>query len=104
MNWRLPALQDAIARHRAPTFDEMFVGTRGDFDGKRGPMLYATARYLLYYLQERGRLVRFYRAFRAAVVADPTGRATLGSVVGGDAGALRREWEGFVSDLHFERR
>lgn len=105
VNWRLPALRDAIARggRAAPSFEEMFEGSRGDFDGKRGALLYATSRYLLYYLQENGQLVAFYRAFRSAVGSDPTGRATLARVTQKDMPALRRAFEAFVETLRFSR-
>ena len=111
VNWRLPALQEAIARggRAAPSFEEMFGGGRGDFDGKRGALLYATSRYLLYYLQERGQLVRFYRAFRDAVACgrDPRGQETLAQVTTeiarGDLVALRHDFEGYVASLRFSR-
>ena len=87
----------------------MFGGGRGDFDGKRGALLYATSRYLLYYLQERGQLVRFYRAFRDAVACgrDPRGQETLAQVTTeiarGDLVALRHDFEGYVASLRFSR-
>lgn len=103
VNWRLPALQEAIARRRAPSFDEMFEGSRGDFDGKRGALLYAMSRYLLHYLQEKSLLVGFYRAFREAVDRDPTGRATLALAASTDLVALRHEFEAYVGTLRFSR-
>jgi len=105
VNWRLPALQAAIARggRAAPSFDEMFGGSRGDFDGRRGALLYATSRYLLYYLQERGQLAAFYRGFRDGVARDPTGRDTLAQVTKLDLEALRRDFEAYVGTLRFSR-
>ena len=43
---------------------------------------YAQVRYLCYYLQEKGLLQRFYREFRAASDADPTGQQTLRKILG----------------------
>jgi hypothetical protein len=77
----------------------MAEGTRGDFSGKDGAMLYATARYLCFYLQERGLLRRFYRAFRARSSKDSRGLATLQDTTGRDLGALRTDWERFVAEL-----
>ena len=105
VNWRLPALQTAIARGdgAAPSFEEMFEGSRADFDGKRGALLYATARYLLFYLQERGQLATFYRAFRDGGARDPTGRETLGQVTKANLVALRHDFEAYVGALRFSR-
>jgi hypothetical protein len=102
-NWRLPGLQRAIADRRAPSFVRMAGAGRGAFSGKEGPLLYATARYLCFYLQERGLLRAYYRAFRARSGADATGLATLQDTTERDLGALRSEWERFVMGLRYER-
>lgn len=101
-NWRLPALQRAIAARTAPSFTRMAEGGRGDFSGKDGAALYATARYLCFYLQERGLLQRFYRAFRGRSERssdDATGLTTLQDTTARDLGTLRTEWERFVAEL-----
>jgi len=103
-NWRLPGLQAALAQGRAPSFARMADGGRGDFSGKQGPLLYAMARYLCFYLQERGQLLQFYRAFRARAAKDGSdGLATLQDTTGRELPALRVEWERFVTDLRWER-
>jgi hypothetical protein len=101
INWRLPALKRAIAQGRAPSFARMADAGRWAFSGKDGELLYATARYLCFYLQERGQLVRFYRAFRARVSDDGTGLATLQDTTAKDLSKLRAEWERFVGGLVF---
>ena len=102
-NWRLPELQRAIAAGRAPSFDRMADAGRGAFSGKEGPLFYATARYLCFYLQERGLLRGYYAAFRARSGTDANGLGTLRDATARDLGALRREWEGFVMALRYER-
>jgi hypothetical protein len=102
-NWRLPPLQRAIESHRAPSFEAVSKGSRGDFDGKDGGSYYAVSRYLLYWLQERGQLERFYRAYRANVDRDARGMSTLAEVAGQDLASIRREWEPFVLGLRFRR-
>jgi hypothetical protein len=63
---------------------------------------YAKARYLSYYLEEKGLLGKFYRAFRAAHAADPTGIETLKQVLGvTDMQAFEKTWEQFVLGLRF---
>jgi hypothetical protein len=102
-NWRLPGLQRAIADRRAPSFERMANAGRGAFSGNEGPLLYATARYLCFYLQERGLLRSYYAAFRGRPGADATGLATLQATTARDLGALRGEWERFVMGLRYER-
>jgi hypothetical protein len=103
-NWRLPALQSAIEARRAIPLDEVLRGGRGDFSGDRGGAFYAESRYLLYWLQERGLLVAYYRAFASHVGDDPTGMQTLESILGErDIDAIQSQWESFVGGLRYER-
>jgi hypothetical protein len=103
LNWRLPELQRAIADRRAPSFEQMADAGRGAFSGKQASLYYATARYLCFYLQERGLLLRFYRAFRGRVDSDGSGLATLQDTTTRNLPSLRADWERFVADLRYER-
>ena len=61
---------------------------------------YAQARYLCYYLQERGLLGKFYREFHDRVRTDPTGYNSLKKVLGEtDMNAFQKKWETFVLSL-----
>jgi hypothetical protein len=103
-NWRLAGLQDAIAHGRAPSFARLASAGRGTFSDRRdGPLYYATARYLCFYLQERGVLREFYRAFRSRAGEDSEGLATLRDATKLDLDVLRRDWEIFVTNLRYER-
>jgi hypothetical protein len=101
-NWRLAGLQKAIRAGELPSFEALL---RTDDEGfyRRDPGTnYAQARYLCYYLQEKGLLRRFYKEFRAAHAEDPTGLATLKRVLGSeDLEKFKREWEAFVLALRF---
>jgi hypothetical protein len=101
-NWRLPGLQRAIAEHRLPPLHALFeANTHVFYDEDRGTN-YGAARYLCYYLQERGRLVEFYKEFRAHHAEDPTGEATLKRVLAEpDLADFQARWERFVSKLRF---
>ncbi len=101
VNWRLAELQRAIAAKRAPSFTQMARRGRSDFSRRRGSLFYAMARYLCFYLQERGLLQRYYRVFRARTRDDPTGLATLQDVAARDLEALRADWEHFVTALRY---
>ena len=58
---------------------------------------YAQARYLCYYLQEKGLLVKFYREFRDHATTDPTGYESLKRVLGvTDMDKFQKQWEKFI--------
>jgi hypothetical protein len=101
-NWRLDGLQRAITRDRVPSFRELTALARDDFYGDQTGTNYAQSRYLMFYLQEQGKLRSFYRAFRAARTNDPTGWKTLVATLGErDMRAFKRRWERFVLDLEY---
>jgi len=101
-NWRLAGLQHAIARGATPSFDTLAHRGANEFYGDDSGVNYAEARYLLYYLQQKGLLHEFYRAFRAARAKDPSGYATLAATLGEkDMAAFQTRWEAWVGKLVF---
>jgi hypothetical protein len=101
-NWRLPGLQKAIRQGGSPPLRELFEANAQAFYGADPGTNYGQARYLLYHLQERGLLERFYREARAAAATDPTGEATLLRVLGEtDLTAFQRRFETWVLTLRF---
>ena len=71
-----------------------------DVDGDN----YAQSRYLLQYLQEKGLLHAYYRAFHAARAEDPTGYETLKTILDiDDMDAFQSEWARWVMTLSLER-
>lgn len=102
-NWRLRGLHAAIRDGELPSFEKLCgTTTRQFYDHDRGTN-YAQARYLCYYLQEHGLLVKFYRAFRRRVGSDPTGIDTLKSVLAEeDLAAFQKRWEQYVLKLEFQ--
>lgn len=102
-NWRLRGLQGAIQSQRVPSFKVLCETTREEFYHEDPGTHYSQARYLCYYLQERGLLNKFYEAFRSNVGQDPTGYQTLQEVLGTtDMDEFQTEWEAFVMRLRFE--
>ncbi|KIG15720.1 glycogen branching enzyme [Enhygromyxa salina] len=97
-NWRLPGLQAALRAKQVPSFQDMCESGGGFYTADPGSN-YAQARYLCYWLQERGLLRRYYQEFRAGVQRDPHGYDTLVAMVGPDMSAFRSEWEQFVLAL-----
>jgi hypothetical protein len=101
-NWRLAGLQKAIRDGKLPSFRELTATTDAGFYGEGSPLRYAQARYLCYYLQEKGLLVRFYREFRRDAPRDPTGYRTLQRVLDeSDMHAFQKRWQDFVLRLRF---
>jgi hypothetical protein len=102
-NWRLPGLQEAIRQRSIPSFKTLTATTRSAFYNQDKGTNYGQARYLCYYLQERGLLVKFYKEFYANRKNDPTGYQTLQAVLNEpDMNAFQKKWEKFVLDLSEE--
>lgn len=101
-NWRLAGLQRAIKKGEVPSFAELTGLSHNAFYNEDRGTNYAQSRYLLYYLQEKGLLVPFYKAFRKARATDPTGYATLVSALGErDMKAFQARWQDWVLTLSF---
>jgi hypothetical protein len=100
VNWRLPRLQKAIREGSVPPFEKLMAQDAKTFYGDRTGVNYAQSRYLCYYLQEKGLLVKFYKQFHAQQKADPSGFETLKAILGeSDMVQFQRRWEKFVSGL-----
>jgi hypothetical protein len=104
-NWRLPALQQAIRKGRVPTFQKLCATSDHQFYEEDRGTNYAQARYLCYYLEQRGLLQKYYRQFLAKGQDDPGGYKTLQAVLGErDMEAFQKRWEKFVLGLNFPPR
>ena len=102
-NWRLAGLQQAIRARRVPSVEALTSTSRSEFyDRDTRGTNYAMARYLCFYLQERGLLIRFFHRFNENRENDPTGYATLKEILGeADLEAWQARWETFVMGLSF---
>ncbi len=101
-NWRLAGLQEAISDDLVPAFATLLSTTEDEFYNHDPGTNYAQARYLCYYLQEKGLLVDFYKAFHKAHVKDPTGIRTLKSILAeDDLLEFQERWEKWVMELSF---
>jgi hypothetical protein len=101
-NWRLAGLQEAIRNGSIPTFEQLTSTPDDDFYRYDRGTNYAQARYLCYYLQEKGLLIKFYNRFVSNEDKDPTGYETLKKVLGeDDMAAFEKKWKAFVLKLTF---
>jgi len=101
-NWRLEGLQKAIRAGKLPAFEALCGTTSSQFYNEDRGSNYAQARYLCYYLQEKGLLVKYFHQFVAGQKEDPTGYKTLKAVLGeADMAAFQKRWEAYVLGLRF---
>jgi hypothetical protein len=101
-NWRLPGLQKAIRARRVPSFSFLMAQNTHQFYERDPGTNYSQSRYLLYYLQDKGLLRRYYHAFVKSQRTDPTGFKTMKKILGvSDMAAFKRGWEAYVMGLRF---
>lgn len=101
-NWRLRGLQRGLDQKTVPTFKALTAMSDREFYREDTGTNYAQARYLCYYLQERGLLRKFYRDFVANAKTDPTGYKTLQRALAvRDMTAFQKRWETFVLKLTY---
>ena len=100
LNWRLPGLQAAL-REKAgvPKFSQLLRTTQSEFYEDETGVHYAMARYLCYWLQEKGLLIKFVARAQALKATDRTGWKALEEVLGADPDTLQSDWEKFVLGL-----
>lgn len=78
-NWRLPGLTSMISAKKLPPLKELLTSSRdGFYDASYDS--YAYARFLCQYLQDKGKLREFYKAF--VVDTDHTGVVSLEKILG----------------------
>jgi len=101
-NWRLAGLQRSIAQDAVPKFEWLCGTTTGEFYRDGRGTNYAQARYLCYYLQEQGKLRKFYHEFHKNQPRDPGGYQTLAAVLGErDMADFQSRWQRWVAGLKF---
>lgn len=101
-NWRLPALQKAIADGTLRPLKELMA----DPDFYRRDLVginYAEARYLMFYLQQKKLLRAYYRDFRDHADEDPSGQRSLERVIAPQSlDQFEKQWRAWVLELRFE--
>ena len=101
-NWRLTGLKAVIKAGAMPSLKQMVQTNRTQFLGPNRTVYYAQARYLMYYLQSKGKLEAFYHQFVASASSDPSGIQTLLKVTGFQSiDRLESDWLRFISKLRY---
>ena len=100
LNWRLPGLQAALREEAGvPKFSQLLRTTAAEFYDDDTGVHYAMARYLCYWLQEKGLLIKFVARAQALKAKDATGWQALEEVLGVDPDTMQKDWEKFVLGL-----
>lgn len=102
VNWRLPALQDAIEGKYYTSLDKLTKTDYDEFYGNGSDVNYAQARYLCLYLQEQGLLKSYYKHFRDTYTSDNTGKSQLEKITGKDLQSLDDDYVKWVKTLKYE--
>jgi len=102
-NWRLAGLQEKIKAGTLPSFEYLCKTTSREFYGGTAYSdNYAQARYLCYYLQEKGLLRKFYHEFAANCKADTTGYEILKKILKtDDMKQFQKDWQQRIMKLTF---
>jgi hypothetical protein len=101
-NWRLPNLKKEIKADTLPSLNKLLGTSRDEFYNATWDA-YAQARYLVFYLQEHGKLKEFYDAFHADT-KDKTGQAALEKVLGEDLDKFDPKWRKWVLAVQGDNR
>ena len=101
VNWRLPNLKKEIKAKTLPKLSVLLSTTTDEFYGAEYDA-YAYARYLMYYLQEQGKLQEFYKTFLADK-KDLTGASALKKVLGEDLETFEPKWRKWVLAIPYSR-
>jgi hypothetical protein len=91
-NWRLPSLKTALKADTVPPFEKLMATTDEQFYDDDQGTNYAQARYLCYWLQERGLLVKLVRGMQTRGEDDPSGYRVLKTLVGPDMAKFEKQW------------
>ena len=82
INWRLPKLQGALADGSYTSLETLMKTSDDEFYGDKSDLNYSQARYFCMYMQEKGLLRKFYKAFKGGYDNDKTGADTIEKTFG----------------------
>ena len=97
-NWRYAKVMSGVAAGTAK-LDALFAMSDDEFRDADEKMHYATARYVCQWLDARGLLWPFYRAWRDSVETDATGAKAFERVVGVSPARANAAWTAWVKAL-----
>jgi hypothetical protein len=99
VNWRLPALQEALKDGSALEWKKLTTYSGAAFYGDGSLLRYATARYLCLWLQEKGKLEDFYKKIHDGIDKDESGWEALSAMFDGKVEEAEKEWREWAKNL-----
>lgn len=99
INFRLPMLMRVWEANKMPPLSALF---KQGFGGG-SPLDYGRARYVMYFLQEKGLLDTWYAEYRRSYAADPTGVQAIVKVYGKDLASFEQEWSTFCQAAYHKQ-
>lgn len=102
VNWRLPALQNAIINYNYISIENLMKTDWDGFYKHRSEFNYAQARYLCMYMQELGFLKKYYKHFRDTFEEDTTGIKQMEDVFGKSINKIDEMFIDWVKTLKYE--
>jgi hypothetical protein len=101
-NWRLPRLLQGMrtaSEKGQSRLDVLFGMTEPTFRDADEKLHYATARYVCQWLDQKGWLWPFYRAYRDHVATDPSGEKAFAQATGMSPAQANAVWTSWVKAL-----
>ncbi len=102
VNWRLPALQDAITDKSYTSLEKLMKTDWDEFYGDRSDVNYSQARYFCMYLQEKGLLKSYYKHFRDTYSEDKTGIKQTEFITGKNLSEIEKDYLEWVGTLKYD--
>lgn len=103
-NWRYSILKQAINTNNTVPLNALLRTTNDQFYDDKDGYNYAEARYICYYLQEKGLLKSFYARFKEQCQQDPSGIKILEDLLKKDLAAFEKEWVDWAKGNNAENR
>lgn len=101
INWRLPTLQNAIAKKTYKSLLNLLKVTEEEFYGEYSGFYYSQARYFCYYMQEKKLLKEFYKNFRDNYKTDSTGLFFIEEIFNNNIEKIDEDFTSWVMKLRY---
>jgi len=100
-NWRLLVLKQAMTQKRTLPLETFLADSNAEF-ARNAPVAYATARYTMLFLQDRGLLTKWYAQYCENYETDKTGVKTLEKLYGKSLAEFETDLYAWVEKLEFK--
>ena len=99
VNWRLPALVEAIRKNQYSSLKTLMSTDDETFYSDESALNYSQARYFCMYLQDKGLLKKYYKTFRDNFSSDNTGISFAEELLSSNIVSIDTEYKSWVLTL-----